>query len=547
MAGLTFAKARTVLNAALAATACAVIGAPDLALGDAAQPSATVGAVPDAIYPDRAPFNAKGDCKSDDTAAIQSAIAAAQAISTSSGAIPVVQLNKPCYAVNLILTGKNLIVRHGATATNRAVASKLAPFDKTRPVIQIGDGTTPTAGMALDNISLQGDGTGEVGLFIQGASALHFNNFTAMNFTKSGVSITDSKTQPATLLWFDGFEIEPANVAGAVGAKVVHSAGGFYTTAVYFANGHFESSGKLHSELLHNESDDLSDAANISVSNSYFDCGSAAPGVAACYVVAGAANSPTFSGSNVTFDGGNPAGLTIDISGVPGVGGQSLPAQLQGSVTVNGLVKTNQGVSSGPVQNGYWLPYQTVLLWPQVERCITFNDGAAAQHTQYSNSAATNHKICRSGPSLSLYSNVSQGGINLYTDAAGGRFARFLNLAGGLGGIQLGGSGAPELIAGTAANPNSTIFGDPGALYHNNAGGAGASLWTKESGAHTRSGWVKVQTVESTTVAGLPSSPAAGQRALVTDAKTCAFNVTVSGGGTAACPVVYNGSTWVAG
>ena len=52
-----------------------------------------------------------------------------------------------------------------------------------------------------------------------------------------------------------------------------------------------------------------------------------------------------------------------------------------------------------------------------------------------------------------------------------------------------------------------------------------------------------------TTVAGLATtdaSPAMGDRAVVTDATSCAFNSAVSGGGSTKCPVVYTGS-WVAG
>jgi len=53
----------------------------------------------------------------------------------------------------------------------------------------------------------------------------------------------------------------------------------------------------------------------------------------------------------------------------------------------------------------------------------------------------------------------------------------------------------------------------------------------------------------ATTVSGLATvdaSPSVGDRAVVTDATSCAFNSAVTGGGSAKCPVVYTGS-WVAG
>jgi hypothetical protein len=47
----------------------------------------------------------------------------------------------------------------------------------------------------------------------------------------------------------------------------------------------------------------------------------------------------------------------------------------------------------------------------------------------------------------------------------------------------------------------------------------------------------------------LPNNPIAGQRAAVSDAATCVFGITptyVSSGG-GFCPVIYNGSAWIAG
>ncbi len=49
------------------------------------------------------------------------------------------------------------------------------------------------------------------------------------------------------------------------------------------------------------------------------------------------------------------------------------------------------------------------------------------------------------------------------------------------------------------------------------------------------------------TVATLPGSPTAGQHSFVTDATACTFNSAVTGGAAVKCPVVYNGTSWVAG
>jgi hypothetical protein len=54
-------------------------------------------------------------------------------------------------------------------------------------------------------------------------------------------------------------------------------------------------------------------------------------------------------------------------------------------------------------------------------------------------------------------------------------------------------------------------------------------------------------TVGATTVGALPASPTTGLSAVVTDATSCMFNSTPSGGGSTRCPVIWNGVAWVAG
>jgi hypothetical protein len=49
------------------------------------------------------------------------------------------------------------------------------------------------------------------------------------------------------------------------------------------------------------------------------------------------------------------------------------------------------------------------------------------------------------------------------------------------------------------------------------------------------------------TVATLPAAPPQGSRAFVTDAVVCTFLASLTGGGSAFCPVTYNGSAWVGG
>ena len=41
-----------------------------------------------------------------------------------------------------------------------------------------------------------------------------------------------------------------------------------------------------------------------------------------------------------------------------------------------------------------------------------------------------------------------------------------------------------------SGSPNGVVNGNPGDLYLNTAGGAGTTLWVKESGTNTKTGWI---------------------------------------------------------
>jgi len=45
-------------------------------------------------------------------------------------------------------------------------------------------------------------------------------------------------------------------------------------------------------------------------------------------------------------------------------------------------------------------------------------------------------------------------------------------------------------ISAGSGSPNSVVTGSPGDLYLNTAGGAGTTLWVKESGVANKTGWV---------------------------------------------------------
>lgn len=83
-----------------------------------------------------------------------------------------------------------------------------------------------------------------------------------------------------------------------------------------------------------------------------------------------------------------------------------------------------------------------------------------------------------------LPSNVGLNFLQGITDALNGTMSV---AATGVNQIALG--TGTKISAGTGT-PNGVVAGSPGDLYMNLAGGAGTSLYVKESGVGTTAGWV---------------------------------------------------------
>lgn len=60
-------------------------------------------------------------------------------------------------------------------------------------------------------------------------------------------------------------------------------------------------------------------------------------------------------------------------------------------------------------------------------------------------------------------------------------------VATGVNQIQLG---IGTFVSAGTGSPNSVVSGNPGDLYLNLGGGAGTTLYVKESGANSKTGWV---------------------------------------------------------
>ena len=103
------------------------------------------------------------------------------------------------------------------------------------------------------------------------------------------------------------------------------------------------------------------------------------------------------------------------------------------------------------------------------------------------------------------------------------------------------------ITAGLAVGTTAIASGTNGDIEYNNADVLG-ELATTGSGNVVRATSPTTTTPKLTgyTVSTLPVSPGTSARAYVSDATTCTFLGALTGSGSTFCPVIYNGSAWVA-
>jgi hypothetical protein len=118
--------------------------------------------------------------------------------------------------------------------------------------------------------------------------------------------------------------------------------------------------------------------------------------------------------------------------------------------------------------------------------------------------------------------------------------------------LSAGGTSLAGLYIGTRANSAPIIFFTAAATTTSKRGQIGGTSggWcigncTTDNGAGTLISTGPITASSGYTVATLPASPGTGAMAYVTDAVACTFLATLTGGGSAFCPVVYNGTAWV--
>jgi hypothetical protein len=141
---------------------------------------------------------------------------------------------------------------------------------------------------------------------------------------------------------------------------------------------------------------------------------------------------------------------------------------------------------------------------------------------------------------LKLYNG---GGASITLTGANGLIS-----AAGLYQTPVGQSGTPAAGSFSTLSANSTVSGSGFSTYLASPPAIGGTSPNSGTFTHLTAGAGAGVITTPSTVSGLDSTPAAGERAFITDDNSaCTFGTIATGGGSTKCPVVYNGTNWVAG
>jgi hypothetical protein len=280
------------------------------------------------------------------------------------------------FKCNLEIFKSNIHIVGCGGSTTSATANMggtiLKPYDLTKPVLTIGNGTDICSGITWKGIILLGDDTTATsdGIKIDGAYFLHADDFSILYFGGNGIVYGTSGVQPTAHAFFSNFNIRWCHKAGFK-ATFPSTAGYGYVTAPQMVNCQINSNNSYGADACAI----YSAGVEIFITNCYIDSNDGA-------------GLRLYPVTNVTY--GNQMGkitganMEVDISG----GGQfcyidltsaesyayAVTGYLKGGIGGNDYVEFKDG---GKITWGtsFSLPYQTRINWPFVDGAIQFATG----------------------------------------------------------------------------------------------------------------------------------------------------------------------------
>ncbi|MEK0313742.1 glycosyl hydrolase family 28-related protein [Cohnella sp. 56] len=241
-------------------------------------------------------IGAKGDDVTNDTAAIHAIISYARANGKN-----VILFPAGKYRVNLVVSGLGLIIQgRGVTGLNGEYnGSVLLPADASKPVLQIGDGTTLTSGISVNDFAIDAQGqTGgvngaNVGLYVYGAEHLSFNNLYVARAKQKNIYISSSSSRRSSIIYFNRLDS-----SYGLGSNLYVEWGLTYTTGVYVEDFYC-----MPNESFPTTSHAITlDSVDMTLNDAYVDC----PNYDSCGLILkktfASGAEPQLRGENIALD-----------------------------------------------------------------------------------------------------------------------------------------------------------------------------------------------------------------------------------------------------
>jgi hypothetical protein len=431
------------------------------------------------------PFNAKGDGLADDTAAIMAALAKGAAY-----------LPPGTYKCNVTVGNKQSLIGAGEQNTF------LLPFDTTQPVVSVGDGVTDTRHVRLYGFTIgakTGSFTAPAGLHINGCYWLDVEHVDITSCTGDNLVITSSATRPVS---YARFRNVLSRWARGAGLRIDGSAGS-WVSAVFFNGLDIQGYNDPGSAAIQIR-DALIHMANAWV-QAYGNHGIMIEDTASVIIC-----------SNVVVDSDNSNDVLVEYQQSYGAGKDHPAAALVGSVSVDGMFKFPDGTTlpdnsynrqfcdgvrlsaasvRGKLQfmdaDGALTPAQAATVDEAVS-VYRFGSDLYAQAPSSVRVQAPNINIrpgtAGSQPTVRLTEEAPYGVQQIYAwqgnmyliPLSGGHIRAEAPVKIQNGGVIYSGNGSPEGV----------IAAPVGSMYLRTNGGAGSTLYVKESGDGINTGWV---------------------------------------------------------
>ena len=308
------------------------------------------------IYLNVKDYGAVGDGSTNDSTVINNLISS---VSTKGGTIYFPNTGNP-YKCNITVNSSYITLMGDGGVV-------LKPYDLTKPVITIGDGSSQITRIHLTNLELTGDGatTTSDGLVINGGNFCSYDNFSVNNFGRDNIRLQSWTNSSLYNNWFGEFASSGAlrhnfNVLYGGGD------GGGFTTYTYLSNARIGGGqGVSNSYGLH------LGGAQVYMSNVYFEGGKGHIIYMSNYTSATYGQQvPRLMCENVTLEtSGSGEDIFMDMDST-----NNFYYMIQGDLESGGYVKWNDGVTTNWVSGGI-LPYYCKVSSMAIATMLAFGYG----------------------------------------------------------------------------------------------------------------------------------------------------------------------------